>query len=116
MIASFRNAFAGLAHALRSQRNLRIHLTITVSVGVVGAWLGLSSFEWAALALATGIVWVAELVNTALEAIVDLASPEQRPLARVAKDVSAGAVLAAALTAAAVGLLVMGPPLLGRLR
>lgn len=116
MIASFRNAFAGLAHALRSQRNLRIHLAVTVLVGVVGAGLGLRALEWSVLALAVGLVWVAELFNTALETIVDLASPEQRPLARVAKDVSAGAVLAAALTAAATGLLVMGPPLLDRLR
>lgn len=115
LIESFRNAFAGWGHAIRHQRNARIHLIITVSMLGVAAWLGLERIEWSLLLLAAGLVWAAELTNTALEAAVDLVSPEHRQLARTAKDVSAGAVLAAAIAAAAVGVLILGPRILDRL-
>lgn len=116
MLNAFRNAFAGLAHTLRSQRNARIHLLATLAVLVVGLWLGIDPPGWALLLLAMAAVWAAELFNTALEALVDLLSPEQRASARIAKDVSAAAVLVAATAAALIGLLVLGPPLLDRLR
>ncbi len=115
LIESFRNAFAGLATAFRRQRNLRIHLVSTASVLVVGLWLQLQLLEWSALLLAVGLVWTAELANTALEAAVDLASPEHRELARTAKDVSAAAVLIAAAVAAAVGVLILGPRIFERI-
>lgn len=115
MVETFRNAFAGLAHSVRSQRNARIHLALTIAVGVLGIWLGLDLLEWAVLVLAVGLVWTAELFNTALEAAVDLASPEQQALARIAKDVSAAAVLAAALAAAALGALILAPRIVERL-
>lgn len=67
--------------------------------------------DWAVLLLTIALVWTAEFINTALEAVVDLASPQQHPLAKVGKDVGAAAVLIAALTSILVGLLVLGPPL-----
>ena len=114
LVASFHYAFAGLSHFFRTQPNARIHLVITVAVVILGLWLGLPSRDWAVIAVTTGLVFVAEALNTALEAVVDLASPERQPLARVAKDVGAGAVTLAALVAVLVGLLVLGPPLWAR--
>jgi diacylglycerol kinase (ATP) len=114
-VQAFRHAFAGWWFVLRTQRNAWIHACATAAVLAVGLWLGLERHAWALLLLAIGLVWLAEFLNTALEAVVDLASPEAHPLARVGKDVGAAAVLIAALTAAAVGLLVLGPQLLARL-
>ena len=78
-----------------------------------GVLLGISRLEWALVALAVAGVWTAELVNTAIEALTDLASPAYHPLAGKAKDVAAGAVLLAALGALAVGALVFGPHFFG---
>ena len=115
LFASFRYALAGLGYLLRTQPNARIHLTITLAVVVVGLWLGLPARDWAVIALTVGLVLMAEAFNTALEAAVDLAHPEPHPLAEVAKDVGAAAVTLAAIAAVVVGLLVLGPPLWGRL-
>jgi diacylglycerol kinase len=71
--------------------------------------------EWCALILAAGLVWVAELLNTALETVVDLASPDRHPLAGKAKDIGAAAVLVAAMIAVLLGVLILGPPLWTRL-
>jgi diacylglycerol kinase len=79
-------------------------------------WLHLSMSDWAVLLLTIALVWTAEFINTALEAVVDLASPQQHPLAKVGKDVGAAAVLIAALTSILVGLLILGPPLLEKLK
>jgi diacylglycerol kinase (ATP) len=110
-IASFRYALAGIAHLVRSQPNARIHLAIAAAVVWLGLWLGLTARDWAVIALTIGLVFAAEGFNTAIEALVDLASPDPHPLAKTAKDVAAGAVLLAALAAVAVGLLILGPPL-----
>jgi diacylglycerol kinase (ATP) len=115
LVASFRYAFAGLSYLLRTQPNARIHLLITLAVVIVGLWVGLPARDWAVIALTVGLVLVAEAFNTALEALVDLVCPEQHPLAGVVKDVGAGAVTLAALAAVMVGVLVLGPPLWGRL-
>ena len=72
--------------------------------------------DWAVLLLTIALVWTAEFINTALEAVVDLASPQHHPLAKVGKDVGAAAVLIAALTSILVGLLILGPPLWEKLR
>jgi diacylglycerol kinase (ATP) len=110
-LASFRHAFAGWWHVLRTQRNAWIHAIISTGVLVLGLWLGLNRIEWASLLLTMALVWMAEFVNTALEAVVDLASPDLHPLAKIGKDVGAAAVLVSALTAVIVGLLILGPPL-----
>jgi diacylglycerol kinase len=115
LLDSFRYAFAGLWHALRTQRNIRIHVSIAIGVVVLGMAVGLRRDEWAIIALTMGFVFTAELFNTVIEAIIDLVTEEYHPLAKQAKDVAAGAVLAAAITAVAVGLLILGPPLLARL-
>ena len=112
---SFQNAFSGIYYVLRTQRNARIHLVITTAVGLLGTWLGLGISQWVPLVLAAGLVWTAEIVNTAVETVVDLSSPQERSLAGTAKDVSAGAVLLSAAAAAVVGILILGPPLLARL-
>jgi diacylglycerol kinase len=113
--ASFRYAFAGLRYLVHSQPNARIHMAIAMAVVFVGAWLGLPLHDWAVIALVVGLVLMAEAFNTALEAVVDLCSPEPHPLAEVAKDVGAGAVILAALTSVIVGVLLLGPPLWTRL-
>ena len=111
---ALRYAFSGWWFMLRTQRNAWIHATLSTAVFIVGLWLGLGRLEWAVLILTIAIVWMAEFINTALEAVVDLASPDLHPLARVGKDVAAAAVLVGAATAVLVGLLVLGPPLWAR--
>lgn len=114
-LAAFRYAFAGWWYVIRTQRNAWIHAVASAAVVATGLWLHLDRLDWAILLLAIGLVWLAEFLNTALEAVVDLASPEHHPLARVGKDVGAAAVLIAAATSALVGLLVLGPRLWARL-
>ena len=82
---------------------------------LLGFWLNIPPHDWALLVLAIAIVFTAEFINTAIEAVVDLASPQKHPLAKVGKDVGAGAVLVAALAGVLIGLLILGPPLWMRL-
>lgn len=112
---SFRNALRGVSHSVRTQRNARIHLAAALAVVALAAWLGVPRLEWAVLVLAMGLVVVAEMLNTALEALADAVCPDHRPLVGVAKDVAAGAVLVSAVVAALVGLLVLGVGLLERI-
>ncbi len=112
---SFRYAFHGWAHVLRTQRNAWIHSLVATLVILMGLWLGLTVQEWAILVLTIAMVFTAEFINTAIEAVVDLASPTHHPLAKVGKDVGAAAVLVAALAAILVGLLILGPPLWAKL-
>ena len=114
-VESFLRAFSVLWYMLGTQRNSWIHSSATICVIALGLWLGLSFIQWAILVLTIGLVWMAEFVNTALEAVVDLASPDIHPLARVGKDVGAAAVLVAAITSVLVGLLILGPALWAKL-
>ena len=111
LLTSFKHAFSGMWHVLRTQRNARIHLSLALVVILLGLWLGLSHTEWAIIVLTIGLVLAAESFNTVAEAAVDLATAEYHPLAKIAKDVAAGAVLLMAITAVIVGLLILGPPL-----
>lgn len=111
-IASFRYAFRGLWYAVRTQRNARVHIGIATLAIVVGIVLGISAVEFAMIFVAITNVFVAEMFNTVFEVCVDLASPEYHPLAKIAKDVAAGAVLLSAMLAVIIGLLVFGPHLL----
>ena len=113
---SFRYAFAGWWYVIRTQKNAWIHAVISFAVIIVSLWLQLLARDMAVLVLAIAMVWIAEFLNTALEAVVDLASPELHPLAKVGKDVGAAAVLIAALASIIVGLLIIGPPLLAAVR
>jgi diacylglycerol kinase len=112
---SFEHAFYGWWFVLRTQRNAWIHAAISTAVLLVAFWLHLPLRDWAVLFLTIALVWTAEFINTALEAVVDLASPQQHPLAKVGKDVGAAAVMLAALASILVGLLILGPPLLEKL-
>ncbi|RYU81102.1 diacylglycerol kinase family protein [Hymenobacter persicinus] len=109
-VASFGHAFRGVASALGSEVHLRFHAAAAAAIGL-GFYLRITRLEWALVALAIGAVWSAELLNTAVEALTDLVSPEYHALAGKAKDVAAGAVLVVAAGALVVGLLVFGPPL-----
>lgn len=110
-VRSFRYAFAGWWHVIRTQRNAWIHAIASVMVLAMALFLRLGPRDLAVLILAIGMVWMGEFLNTAIEAVVDLASPEIHPLAKIGKDVGAAAVLIAALASVLVGLLIMGPPL-----
>ncbi len=106
LFQSFNFAAEGIIHAVRTQRNLWIHFAIAVAVLVAAIGFGATKLELAVLLLAITFVLVAELVNTAVEATVDVASTSFDPMAKIAKDIAAGAVLIAALNALAVGYLV----------
>ena len=108
---AFAFAFAGLAHAWRTQRHMRTHAGIGLTAALCAAALGLDPAEWAVLLLTITVVLVLEMLNTVIESVVDLASPHYHPLAKVAKDVSAGAVLVAALGSIAVGAALFVPRL-----
>ncbi len=113
--ASFRYAFAGLRYVLWSERNARIHLTIAILVILVGAWLRLSAVEWVLIIAAIALVFAGEMLNTVVELTVDMVTEERNPLAKRAKDVAAGAVLVAAVAAAIMGLIILGPRLWAKL-
>jgi len=106
---SFYFAFAGLAYAMRTQRNMKIHLAAAACTILFGLKYSVSPVEWLILVLVIMAVLVSELMNTALEAVVDLASPGFHPLAKIAKDVAAGAVLITALSAVIVGSIIFYP-------
>ena len=108
---SFKHAIRGLGLLLRSQHNAWIHVGLTVLVLMAGWYVALSPGEWCWIASAIVAVWVAEGFNTAIEFLADAVTEEAHPLVRNAKDVAAGAVLIAAMGAAAIGLLVFGPRL-----
>jgi len=111
-IKSLSYAFAGIKVAVGEQRNVQIHLTIFLLVIAAGLFIDINHSEWLAVILASSIVISIEMINTAIEKDVDLASPEIHPLAKKAKDIAAGAVLVAACFAVIIGLLVFGKYLL----
>ena len=109
---SFKYAFSGLRYVIISQRNAWIHATITLLVVILAVLLKLNLQDWGVLLLAIGLVWTAEIFNTALEALVDLVSPQPHPLAKIVKDTSAAAVLVSAMISILIGLLILLPPLI----
>ncbi len=102
-------AVQGLVHAFRTQPNTWIMAVASIGVTAAGIVFRVGRIEWALLILSMGIVFVAELLNTALEALTDLASPERHPLAKRAKDSAAAAVLLAAAVAALIGAIIFLP-------
>ncbi|MBI4035272.1 MAG: diacylglycerol kinase family protein [Candidatus Chisholmbacteria bacterium] len=110
-LASFNYAGAGIRTALRQEPNLKIHLVMAGMVILLALIFRLTRLEWMVLILTIFWVITVELVNTALESVVDLVSPEVKPRAKIAKDVSAAAVLMAAVVAVIVGALIFGPRL-----
>lgn len=104
-------ALAGVRFALRCQRNLRIHFSIAAVVVIAGLVLRIDRSEWAIVVTLIALVVGLELLNTAIEALVDLASPASHPLAKIAKDTAAGAILVVAAGSAVVGLIIFLPRL-----
>ena len=115
-LKSIRNALAGWWYVIRTQKNAWIHALATGMVVIMASWLRVSMRDWSVLILTIAMVWTAEFLNTALEIVVDLASPKLHPLARAGKDVGAAAVLIAALSSIIIGLLILGPPLVSNAR
>lgn len=111
-----RCALAGLADVLRTQRHARFHLLATLAVAALGAWLKIPRESWLWLITACGLVWMAEIFNTAIEILADRVTMQRDPLIGRAKDAAAGAVLAASATALAIGALVLGPPALAKIK
>jgi diacylglycerol kinase (ATP) len=106
LLQSFNFAFEGIIHVLRTQRNMRVHFAIAVAVLVAALAVGVRRLELVALLIAISFVLIAEMLNTALEAGIDVATTSFDPLAKLAKDIAAGAVLIATINAVAVGYLV----------
>jgi len=112
---SFVHAWAGMRYVFCSERNPRIYLIVSLLVTALGIWLRLAPAEWALIIAAMAFVFAGEMLNTVVELVVDLITRDQHPLAKRAKDVAAGAVLVASIAAAAVGIVVLGPPLWDKL-
>ncbi len=108
VIRSFGYAMAGIGRLIRQQRNAQIHMALTLLILAISLLWGLSRIEWLILILTIALVLSMEALNTAVEAVVDLVSPQFHPLAKLAKDVAAGGVLIAAVGAVLVALLLYG--------
>jgi len=106
IIESFNYAFEGIIHVLRTQRNMRIHFVVAAVVLILGLASDVSRIELIALLLAIAFVLIAEMLNTAIEGAIDVSTTEFDPMAKLAKDIAAGAVLIATINAVAVGYLV----------
>jgi diacylglycerol kinase len=106
---SFKYAFNGIAEAVKSEQNMRFHVVSAVLVVIASFLLRLSTIEWIAIIGSIAIVSAFEMLNTALERLTDLVSPEYHPLAGQAKDLASGAVLVAAVGAGIVGCIIFGP-------
>ncbi len=109
---SFLCALSGVVHVLRTQRNAQIEIVVAAIVVAAGLWLRVSRLEWILLVIAIGVVLSAEMMNTAVEHAVDVATRDPDPLARVAKDAAAAGVLIAITISVVIGLLIFGPRLL----
>ncbi|PJN53500.1 hypothetical protein PAEVO_02170 [Paenibacillus sp. GM2FR] len=107
---AFGCAMRGILTAVQTERNMKIHIAAALIVFIAAALLQLDRVSWLFLVLAIALVFIAELVNTAVEAVIDLISPEEHVLARVAKDTAAGAALVAAVFAVVIGILVFYEP------
>lgn len=114
-LASLRYAVAGWLHMLRYQKNTRIQAVASVFVFAMSLWLAIPLRDLAIIVLTVAVVWMAEFVNAAVEAAINLASAEFHPMAKVGKDVAAATVLLGVVTSIIIGLLILGPPLWERL-
>ena len=110
-LLAFKYAIEGWWYVLRTQRNAWIHAFFSIFAIILSGWLHLGPRDWALLIFAIALVWIAEFLNTAIEAILDLVHPKHHDLVKVGKDVSAAAVLIASGASVLIGLLVLGPPL-----
>lgn len=106
---SFVYALRGLIHAVRAERNLKIHLAATVLVVAAAAFFELERWEWVAALLCIGIIWAAEMLNTAVEKLADFVHPEHHEKIGRVKDIAAGGVMLMAFIAIAIAVIIFGP-------
>ncbi|MBS3951202.1 MAG: diacylglycerol kinase family protein [Peptococcaceae bacterium] len=109
LIDSFTDAFIGMSLALREERNMRIHFALAALATLLGLYLGLEPWQWVVILLVIAAVISMELVNSAIERAVDLAEPNDNPLAAFAKRLAASAVLVVAVVAVVIGLIIFVP-------
>ncbi|QEC45542.1 diacylglycerol kinase family protein [Pseudobacter ginsenosidimutans] len=114
-VDSFGYAFKGIRNLLRYEHNAIIHLIATAVIIIAGLWLKIERWEWIVIVMAVGFVWVTEILNTCVERIMDFISTEQHPKIGVIKDLAAGAVLIAALTAVVAGAFIFIPKIIALL-
>lgn len=112
LINSFKYAFEGLSVAIKKEQNLKIHIFIMIMVIVCGIFLKINKVEWIICIICFAIVIGGELINTAIETVVDIAMPEINEKAKIAKDVSASAVLVAAIASAVIGMMIFIPKII----
>lgn len=115
VISSFKYAFQGMFSALKTERNLKIHVTIMILVIIAGIVLKISKIEWIICIILFGLVIGGEMFNSAIETVVDVAMPDINPKAKFAKDAAAGAVLVFAIASAIIGFMIFGPKLIALL-
>ena len=113
LASAFKCAADGIAHACKTQRNFKIELDFAMAAVVLGIVFAIDATQWAVIAVCIGAVLSGECVNTAIEAIVDLVSPEYHDLAKHAKDCAAGAVLVLSFAALAVAAFIFLPGIIG---
>lgn len=112
LVKSFTYAFDGLKYAFKYEQNILVHTLVTILVIIAGIVLKISVTEWLALTLIIGLVIATELINTSIEATIDLITKEVHPLAKIAKDTAAAAVLVFGLTAIVIGCIIFLPKIL----
>ena len=115
VISSFKYAFQGMFSALKTERNLKIHVTIMILVIITGIVLKISKIEWIICIILFGLVIGGEMLNSAIETVVDIAMPDINSKAKFAKDAAAGAVLVFAIASAIIGFMIFGPKLIALL-
>lgn len=112
LIKSFKYAIEGIKYAFKYEQNIIVHTLVMILVIILGIVLKINYFEWLICLILFGLVIATEMINTSIEAVVDLACPKIDPLAKIAKDTASGAVLVFALTAAVSGLLIFLPKII----
>ena len=114
-LKSLSYALAGWIYMLRRQKNTRIQGVASIAILALAAWLGIEPISWAILILTITMVWMAEFINAAVEAAIDLSTSEFHPMAKVGKDVASAAVLLGVMASIIIGLIILLPPLLTKL-
>ena len=115
LINSFKCAIQGIIQAMKTERNVKIHITIMILVIIAGIVLKISKIEWIICIILFGLVIGGEMFNSAIETVVDIAMPDINPKAKFAKDAAAGAVLVFAIASAIIGFMIFGPKLIALL-
>ena len=112
LFKSFKYAFDGLKYAFKYEQNILVHTLATILVVIAGIYFKISQIEWLAIILIIGLVIATELINTSIEATIDLVTQETHPLAKIAKDTAAAAVLVFGLTAIIIGFIIFVPKII----